>query len=390
MFYGCSNLQTIYCGDDWTNLEYLEESYEMFEGCEKLQGYRGTTYDEEYTDITYAKLDGMGSEPGYFSPVKEIYTIYNPDSKTLTYVYDAGRVVFGGEKYDPSGNRFIGFNEDVEFIVIDPSMKKAPQTDLTFLFCGHDKENKKYLPLSNVTLISYLENLNTSVVTDMSYMFSGMSSIQVLHLEDFDMSHVEYMDYMFEDCSSLNTIYTQKDWTIYGGSSANMFEGCENLVGGQGTEYDDAYTNGEYACPDGFRGKKGYFTAVKELYTAWEYSTGVLTYYFDIQRYAHGDNVVTEVYDCNDPKWPRFETAGGYNYSESVYSIEIDPSLDVIVNFPSLKSMFYGGPNHLLTNAYYIEGLEYLHTENVSDMSYMFAGMESLEYLDITHFDFSR
>ena len=39
-----------------------------------------------------------------------------------------------------------------------------------------------------------------------------------------------------------------------------MFDGCESLVGGKGTTYDDNFTNATYARPDGGPNKPGYFT----------------------------------------------------------------------------------------------------------------------------------
>ena len=40
-----------------------------------------------------------------------------------------------------------------------------------------------------------------------------------------------------------------------------MFRGCEKLVGGKGTPFDDAFTDKSYARPDGGTGSPGYFTA---------------------------------------------------------------------------------------------------------------------------------
>ena len=39
-----------------------------------------------------------------------------------------------------------------------------------------------------------------------------------------------------------------------------MFEGCVNLVGGQGTKYGDKYKDKTYAKVDGLNGQLGYLT----------------------------------------------------------------------------------------------------------------------------------
>ena len=51
-----------------------------------------------------------------------------------------------------------------------------------------------------------LSNFDTSQVTDMQFMFSGMSSLTSLDLSNFDTSQVKYMNYMFSYMSSLTTL----------------------------------------------------------------------------------------------------------------------------------------------------------------------------------------
>ena len=132
----------------------------------------------------------------------------------------------------------------------------------------------------SLTSISGLENLNTSNVTNMSFMFYGCSSLTVLDLSSFVVSKVEYLTQMFEGCTSLETIYSKNDWnTQYPGtaSTAFMFNNCTSLIGGNGTEYSPAYTNGIYANLD-VNGKRGYFTSTFEYAIS---SATVGTFYMD-------------------------------------------------------------------------------------------------------------
>ena len=39
----------------------------MFEGCERLVGGRGTTYDPDHIDVEYAHIDGGPDNPGYLT-----------------------------------------------------------------------------------------------------------------------------------------------------------------------------------------------------------------------------------------------------------------------------------------------------------------------------------
>ena len=66
MFFCCSNLTTIYAGAEWST-EKVRNSKFMFEDCYELKGGMGTAYDENYTDKTYAHIDGGPSNPGYFT-----------------------------------------------------------------------------------------------------------------------------------------------------------------------------------------------------------------------------------------------------------------------------------------------------------------------------------
>ena len=66
MFYNCENLTTIYAGADWST-QKVNSSDGMFEGCTKLVGGKGTTYDENHTDAEYARIDRGISSPGYLT-----------------------------------------------------------------------------------------------------------------------------------------------------------------------------------------------------------------------------------------------------------------------------------------------------------------------------------
>ena len=66
VFYGCSALTTIYVGEGWST-EKVTDSFSMFTNCTTLVGGLGTVYDAEYTDKTYAHIDGGTSNPGYLT-----------------------------------------------------------------------------------------------------------------------------------------------------------------------------------------------------------------------------------------------------------------------------------------------------------------------------------
>lgn len=66
MFFGCSSLNAIFVGDNWSTA-FVTESTGMFKDCTKLYGGKGTAYNADITDATYAKIDGGKDAPGYFT-----------------------------------------------------------------------------------------------------------------------------------------------------------------------------------------------------------------------------------------------------------------------------------------------------------------------------------
>ena len=69
MFNSCSNLTTIYVSEKWSTEKVTSSySYRMFYNCTSLVGGAGTTCNgAETDDVTYAKIDGGSSNPGYFT-----------------------------------------------------------------------------------------------------------------------------------------------------------------------------------------------------------------------------------------------------------------------------------------------------------------------------------
>ena len=103
---------------------------------------------------------------------------------------------------------------------------------------------------------------DTKNVRYMGFMFFSCESLTSLDLSNFDVHKVEGMMDMFYDCQSLTTIFCDDDWSTLPlkNKGENMFAGCSNLVGGNGTKYDFHITDKTYARPDK-DGQPGYFTA---------------------------------------------------------------------------------------------------------------------------------
>lgn len=74
-----------------------------------------------------------------------------------------------------------------------------------------------------------LSDFNTQNVKDMSYMFSGCTSLSELDVSNFVTSSVTDMSYMFENCQNLKTIYVSTFKTSKVKNMKGMFMGCKIL-----------------------------------------------------------------------------------------------------------------------------------------------------------------
>ena len=259
MFYGCYNLRTIYVGNGWST-DAVTSSTDMFKNCTNLVGGKGTTYDANHIDKTYAHIDGGPSNPGYFTdknaPVA--YACYTPSNTTLTFYYDNQRSTRTGTTYDLNeGDNYTewetdGINGSVTKVVFDPSFADARPTTTFDWF--YDMTN-----LQSITGMSYL---NTSEVTNMSWMFNHCNDLTSLDLSNFNTSNVDRMTCMFYGCYNLRTIYVGNGWSTAAVTySSDMFTGCTSLVGGQGTAYNSSNPKDKtYAHIDGGTSNPGYFT----------------------------------------------------------------------------------------------------------------------------------
>jgi len=126
-----------------------------------------------------------------------------------------------------------------------------------------------------------VSSFNTGSVTDMSYMFDRCTSLKTIDVSGFDTKSVTDFRCMFYGCSELTTIYCNDTWSTQGESS-QMFEGCEKLVGGNGTTYDADHKDVAYARVDGGADASGYFTPNSVVDENIEYKywsgTGLIAY----------------------------------------------------------------------------------------------------------------
>ena len=224
---------------------------------------------------------------------------------------------------------------------------------------------------SNCSALTTLDisDFNTKNVTNMEYMFNGCSALKTLDLSSFDTKNVRSMGSMFYNCSALTTIYTSHKYVTTACTyNLFMFAGCTNLVGA--VPYDKNKGDKEMA-----NYITGYFTykasKIAVSYALFDEATNTLTF-------KHDTNAPIEAFMLNEgnntPGW-------WYKYHGDISKVVFDASFANAR--PTSCREWFSYCESLTT----IEGIEYLNTENVTNMSFMFSNCPALTTLDVSKFD---
>ena len=278
MFRNCENLKTIYASELWYTYASIR-STNMFSGCENIVGQTGTIYDSSRTDVSMANyIDGYltnmnmsqrlvtGSVfkqniPSTATAISFNAALPNPRYSLidLSAATDYGVVgwldsdnVFNISTRRP--NKKIEFNENSSGMFMslglknidfdDNSIDTSRVTDMSYMFaiCSSllsldlsqfntvkvtDMSSMfAYCPkLSSVNVSSF----NTTNVISMFGMFGECNNLQSLDLLSFDTSKVTTMNTMFVSCSNLTTLDLSTFDTRNVADMSNMFSGCSQI-----------------------------------------------------------------------------------------------------------------------------------------------------------------
>ena len=278
MFRNCENLKTIYASELWNTYASIR-STNMFSGCENIVGQTGTIYDSSRTDVSMANyIDGYltnmnmsqrlvtGSVfkqniPSTATAISFNAALPNPRYSLidLSAATDYGVVgwldsdnVFNISTRRP--NKKIEFNENSSGMFMslglknidfdDNSIDTSRVTDMSYMFaiCSSllsldlsqfntvkvtDMSSMfAYCPkLSSVNVSSF----NTTNVISMLGMFGECNNLQSLDLLSFDTSKVTTMNTMFVSCSNLTTLDLSTFDTRNVADMSNMFSGCSQI-----------------------------------------------------------------------------------------------------------------------------------------------------------------
>lgn len=146
-------------------------------------------------------------------------------NNTLMFYYDKLRSTRIGTTYDLNTDdtnipQWLTYRKSVKSVVFDASFAGARPTSTYYWF----------QQMSSLESITGLENLNTSEVLYMDYMFQGCALLESLDLSHFDTSKVTDMFAMFDSCKELKSVNLSNWNTSSVKSMKQMFSGCSSLA----------------------------------------------------------------------------------------------------------------------------------------------------------------
>ena len=283
------------------------------------------------------------------------------DNSSGTFTFKCGPKPAGaydlneGEKLP----KWFAQRDKIKTVVFDASFANARPTSCYYWFCF----------CYNLTTIEGIEYLNTEKVTNMKDMFYRCSALTSLDLSNFNTENVTDMKEMFCSCSALTTIFvSDKFVTGQVTSSVDMFSGCDKLIGA--IKYDGKNTNNK----DYANYETGYFAPEGGFpdYAVFDKGTGTLTFKCGPKP--------TGAYDLNEGE----KLPGWYAQRDKIKTVVFDASF-ANARLTNCYAWFYGC-NNLTT----IEGIEYLNTENVTNMDGMFYNCRALTSLNLTSFNTAK
>ena len=160
----------------------------------------------------------------------EIKLWLDPTDKTAYYCAEPEKVYLNMNSSEMFYSKY-GEQEIKNILEIDlSSFDTSKVTNMGRMFSG----------MSNLTALD-LSNFDTSQVTDMRYMFFGMSNLIALDLSNFDTSMVTNMNAMFAGISKLTTLNLSSFDTSKVMDMGRMFSGMSNLTALDLSNFDTSY-----------------------------------------------------------------------------------------------------------------------------------------------------
>ena len=214
-------------------------------------------------------------------------------------------------------------------------------------------------------------HLDTSKVTDMHQMFSGMSNLTKLDVTHFDTSKVTNMFSMFSGMSNL----TKLDVTHFDTSKVTdmfgMFSGMSNLISLDVTHFDTSKV-----------------TDMHQMFSGMSNLTKLDVTHFDTSNVKKMNGMFEDMSNLTNLDVTKFDTSKVTDMNHMFYGMSKLTNLDV-THFDTSKVLWMG---YMFSGMSSLTNLDVtkFDTSNVISMHWMFSEMSNLTNLDVSHFDTSK
>lgn len=333
MFKGCSNLTSLDLSNFEIN-EYLYRLSALFKGCSNLtslniSGFKTdqiTQMDELFSGCSnLANIDVSGFNTANVRNMAGMFS----DCSSLTSLDLSG---FKTDRLETVAGMFNRCTNLRSINFTDFRTDNVTTMEAMFYGCTS---------LSRVDLSGF----KTDNVERMVSMFEGCSSLESLDLSSFNTSKVTDLVFMFSNCSNLRTVYVGDNWTnahqIPGGKDGDdTFNGCINIVGGNGTVYDPNHVDYTYARIDK-EGEPGYFTLARSSENTEQVATP--TFAFEDDAFSIScDTPNASIYYAmatwdDEGKTDSIANALEVNTSSNLYTKPIEITENVVIKMMAAK-----------------------------------------------------
>ena len=289
----------------------------------------------------------------------EIKLWLDPTDKTAYYYTEPEKVYLNEQSSDMfsrnSNENKIGNIKDLDISNFDTSKV----TQMSGMFSG----------MSSLTSLD-LSNFNTSKVWDMDSMFRGMSSLTSLNLSNFDTSRVAYMSGMFSGMSSLTSFKFSHFGHFYV-EMDGMFSGMSSLTSLDLSNFDTSAATS----------MRMMFSDMSSL-TSLDLSSFNTSNVTDMEGMFYNVSSLTSLDLSNLDTSKVEDMVGMFRGMSSLTSLKL-PNFNTS-KVKDMRMMFYNVRSLASLD------LSSFDTSNVEDMYAMFANMFSLTSLDLSNFDTSN
>ena len=342
MFNGCSGLTSLDVSS--FNTKKVTQMWSMFGSCSSLTNLDLTSFNT----ISVTSMDAM------FSGCSSLITIYVGSDWTTAGLTDPTSVIFNNcpNLVGGMGTTYDVNHEDAEYAHIDGGTS-----------------NPGYLTDKNATTTNFIAHI---IVNGEGEVSSGLITVRDAGEVEIEPGSPFQMFFYPDSAYYLGSLIVNGDDMTQGVLPATA-SGAASFTMQNVTSNLDIIVEFMPETP---------VVADPEPYAVLSDNNTVLTFYYDEKKAERNGMSVGPFTESYENGIIVGVSSGWYNQRESITKVVFEESFANYTSLTSTRSWFYG-----CRNLAAITGLQYLKTDNVTDMYSMFDGCSSLKSIDVSGFN---